>query len=55
LVHSGSGTDSGHYYCYLKKDFKFWVVCNDENVKETDKKKVFENKKGIFFDDFINN
>jgi uncharacterized UBP type Zn finger protein len=41
LVHSGNSSDFGHYYCYIKKNFDFWILCNDEEVRKVNINETF--------------
>ncbi len=39
IIHKGSKSTKGHYFCYTRRTKKEWVYCNDEqiqNVEEAD-------------------
>jgi ubiquitin C-terminal hydrolase len=33
IVHKGTKSTKGHYYCYTKRNKKDWIYCNDEEIQ----------------------
>ncbi|GAM28335.1 hypothetical protein SAMD00019534_115110, partial [Acytostelium subglobosum LB1] len=49
LVHSGSSTNSGHYYCFIKSSSGVWHNMNDESVHQVNQATVLSQKAYILF------
>jgi hypothetical protein len=48
VVHLGSSTSCGHYISYVKTNNK-WFKCDDEEVREVDKKVVTDQQAYLLF------
>ncbi|KAF2073895.1 hypothetical protein CYY_004783 [Polysphondylium violaceum] len=49
LVHYGSSTDSGHYYCYVKNSNNIWYGMDDESVSQVSQSTVLSQKAYMLF------
>lgn len=48
IVHSGKSMTGGHYFCYIRRNNK-WFICDDESVQEISDKKIFDENAYLLF------
>lgn len=49
LVHLGSTSNSGHYYCYIKSSNGLWYLMDDDRVIQVNLNQVLDQQAYILF------
>lgn len=49
LVHSGSSSNSGHYYCYVRNSDNFWYKMDDSTVSNANIRQVLDQQAYMLF------